>query len=63
MYRTFAVDLSFEWNPMGKERRRFERFRVREGAFAAFINIMAIEWEDRVREITERAGLLPRPLL
>ncbi len=23
---------------MGKERRRFERFRVREGAFAAFIN-------------------------
>jgi methylenetetrahydrofolate reductase (NADPH) len=25
------------------------------------IHIMAIEWEEKVREIVERAGLLPRP--
>jgi len=27
----------------------------------AGVHIMAIEWEERVAEITERAGLLPRP--
>jgi methylenetetrahydrofolate reductase (NADPH) len=26
------------------------------------IHIMAIEWEEKVREIVERAGLLPRPI-
>lgn len=26
------------------------------------VHIMAIDWEDKVPEITERAGLLPRPL-
>ena len=34
---------------------------VREIPGVAGVHIMAIEWEDRVREITERAGLLPRP--
>jgi len=27
------------------------------------IHIMAIEWEEKVREIAEMAGLLPRPQL
>ena len=36
---------------------------VREIPGISGVHIMAIEWEDRVREITERAGLLPRPLL
>lgn len=38
MYRTFAADLLFGWDPMGKEKRRLERLKVKEGAFAAFIN-------------------------
>ena len=29
----------------------------------AGIHLMAIEWEHRVREIVERAGLLPRPVV
>jgi methylenetetrahydrofolate reductase (NADPH) len=38
-----------------------ERLRKIEGV--AGIHIMAIEWEDIVPEIVERAGLLPRPNL
>jgi len=34
---------------------------VREIPGIAGVHIMAIEWEERVREIAERAGLLPRP--
>ncbi len=34
---------------------------VREIPGVAGVHIMAIEWEEKVREITERAGLLPRP--
>ena len=34
---------------------------VREIPGIAGVHIMAIEWEERVREITERAGFLPRP--
>lgn len=29
----------------------------------AGVHIMAIEWEEKIREITERAGLLPRPIV
>jgi methylenetetrahydrofolate reductase (NADPH) len=36
---------------------------VREIPGIAGVHIMAIEWEERIREITERAGLLPRPLI
>lgn len=36
---------------------------VREIPGVSGVHIMAIEWEERVREITERAGLLPRPQL
>ncbi|MGA2480907.1 MAG: methylenetetrahydrofolate reductase [Spirochaetia bacterium] len=38
-----------------------EQLRAIEGV--AGIHIMAIEWEQRVREIVERAKLLPRPQL
>ena len=34
---------------------------VREIPGIAGVHIMAIEWEERVKEITERAGFLPRP--
>lgn len=34
---------------------------VREIPGVAGVHIMAIEWEQKIREITERAGLLPRP--
>jgi methylenetetrahydrofolate reductase (NADPH) len=34
---------------------------VREIPGVAGVHIMAIEWEEKIREITERAGLLPRP--
>ncbi len=34
---------------------------VREIPGIAGVHIMAIEWEEKVAEITERAGLLPRP--
>lgn len=36
---------------------------VREIPGVAGVHIMAIEWEERVQEITQRAGLLPRPQL
>ena len=36
---------------------------VREIRGVAGVHIMPIEWEHRVREIVERAGLLPRPVL
>ncbi|MFZ2447904.1 MAG: methylenetetrahydrofolate reductase [Syntrophobacteraceae bacterium] len=34
---------------------------VREIPGVAGVHIMAIEWEERIHEITEMAGLLPRP--
>ncbi len=37
--------------------------RVREIEGVAGVHLMAIEWEEKVAEITERAGLLPRPIL
>jgi len=36
-----------------------EQLRAIEGV--AGIHIMAVEWEQKVREIVEGAGLLPRP--
>jgi methylenetetrahydrofolate reductase (NADPH) len=38
---------------------QIERLREIEGV--AGVHLMAIEWEHRVHEIVERAGLLPRP--
>lgn len=35
--------------------------QVREMAGVAGVHIMAIEWEEAVSEITDQAGLLPRP--
>jgi methylenetetrahydrofolate reductase (NADPH) len=40
---------------------QIERLRQIEGV--AGIHLMAIEWEHRVPEILERAGLLPRPVV
>jgi 5,10-methylenetetrahydrofolate reductase len=37
--------------------------QVREMPGVAGVHIMAVEWEDAVREIAEAAGLLPRPVL
>ncbi|MCP4714566.1 MAG: methylenetetrahydrofolate reductase, partial [Deltaproteobacteria bacterium] len=37
--------------------------QVREIDGVSGLHIMAIEWEERVREIVEAAGLLPRPAL
>lgn len=34
---------------------------VREIPGVAGVHVMAIEWEEKVKEIVERAGLLPRP--
>jgi methylenetetrahydrofolate reductase (NADPH) len=38
---------------------QIEAFREMEGV--AGVHFMAIEWEHKVREIAERAGMLPRP--
>jgi hypothetical protein len=38
---------------------QIQRLRAIEGV--AGIHLMAIEWEHKVREIVERAGLMPRP--
>jgi methylenetetrahydrofolate reductase (NADPH) len=35
--------------------------RLKEVKGVAGFHIMAIEWEQKVPEIVERAGLLPRP--
>jgi methylenetetrahydrofolate reductase (NADPH) len=35
--------------------------QVREIEGVAGVHIMAIEWEEAVHEICEKAGLLPRP--
>jgi methylenetetrahydrofolate reductase (NADPH) len=35
--------------------------QLREMKGVAGIHLMAIEWEERVPEIAEKAGLLPRP--
>jgi methylenetetrahydrofolate reductase (NADPH) len=48
----------------GEEGIRFaieqiEEFKEMEGV--AGVHLMAIEWEHRVPEIAERAGMLPRP--
>ena len=37
--------------------------RLKEVKGVAGFHIMAIEWEQKVRELVERAGLLPRPQL
>ena len=37
--------------------------RLREIKGIAGVHIMAIEWEEKVGEIAEKAGLLPRPTL
>ncbi len=37
--------------------------QIREIPGIAGLHIMAIEWEHRIPEITERAGLLPRPVI
>ncbi len=38
---------------------QIEEFQEMEGV--AGVHLMAIEWEHRVPEISERAGMLPRP--
>ena len=38
---------------------QIEEFKEMEGV--AGVHFMAIEWEHRVPEIAERAGVLPRP--
>ncbi|MFH0997122.1 MAG: methylenetetrahydrofolate reductase [Pseudomonadota bacterium] len=40
---------------------QIEEFKTMEGI--AGVHLMAIEWEHRVPEIAERAGLLPRPVI
>ena len=35
--------------------------QLREMTGIAGVHIMAIEWEEKVGEIAEKAGLLPRP--
>ena len=53
-----------------KEKQREEGIRIcvetiqrlRETPGVKGVHIMAIEWEDAVGEIVERAGLLPRPV-
>lgn len=40
---------------------QIEEFKEMEGV--AGVHLMAIEWEERVPEIAERAGVLPRPVL
>ena len=40
---------------------QIEEFKETEGV--AGVHLMAIEWEHKVPEIAERAGVLPRPLL
>jgi methylenetetrahydrofolate reductase (NADPH) len=42
-------------------RQIIEELRSIEGV--AGIHIMAVEWEQKVREIVAGAGLLPRPLV
>ncbi len=37
--------------------------QIKEIKGVAGVHIMAIEWEHRIPEITERAGLLPRPVV
>jgi methylenetetrahydrofolate reductase (NADPH) len=38
---------------------KIEEFKQMEGV--AGVHLMAIEWEHKVPEIAERAGVLPRP--
>jgi methylenetetrahydrofolate reductase (NADPH) len=40
---------------------QIDEFKTMEGI--AGVHLMAIEWEHRVPEIAERAGLLPRPVV
>jgi methylenetetrahydrofolate reductase (NADPH) len=37
--------------------------QFREMRGVAGVHLMAIEWEHKVPEIAERAGLLPRPMI
>ncbi|WP_028325035.1 methylenetetrahydrofolate reductase [Desulfatirhabdium butyrativorans] len=55
-----------EKNKVAEEGIRFcleqiEEFKTMKGV--AGVHLMAIEWEHRVPEIAERAGLLPRPVI
>jgi methylenetetrahydrofolate reductase (NADPH) len=55
--------------PKGKQREEGIRIcvetiaRLREMPGIKGVHIMAIEWEEAVKEIVQRAGLLPRPAL
>jgi methylenetetrahydrofolate reductase (NADPH) len=40
---------------------QIEEFKGMKGV--AGVHLMAIEWEHRVAEIAERAGMLPRPVI
>jgi methylenetetrahydrofolate reductase (NADPH) len=40
---------------------QIEEFKEMEGV--AGVHLMAIEWEHKVPEIAERAGVLPRPVV
>ncbi|MBR9979612.1 MAG: methylenetetrahydrofolate reductase, partial [Desulfatitalea sp.] len=40
---------------------QIEEFKQMEGV--AGVHLMAIEWEHKVPEIAERAGMLPRPTI
>jgi len=45
----------------GVYQQQAEKLKEMEGV--AGVHIMAIEWEEKVAEIAEKAGLLPRPTL
>ena len=40
---------------------QIEEFKEMKGI--AGVHLMAIEWEEKVPEIAERAGVLPRPVV
>ncbi len=60
---------SKEWPACPKEKQPEEGIdicvesieRIREIKGVSGFHIMAIEWEEKVPEIVERAGLYPRP--
>jgi len=63
--------LSTGWGGVPKDKQAEEGIkiaveqiqRLKEVEGVAGFHIMAIEWEQKVPEIVERAGLLPRPQL
>ena len=58
--KLFAI-VSQDYRVIRHERaiEQIEEFKEMEGV--AGIHFMAIEWEHKVPEIAERAGVLPRP--